>query len=55
MEVLVNRFFYRGGLVFFKGFLKKSCRVTWCFCGEIVVKCVVEMVIWMAFSGGRKM
>jgi hypothetical protein len=28
---------------------------TWCFGGENVVECVVDVVFWMVSFGGRKM
>jgi len=32
-------------LLFFQGFLRKKGATTWCFDGEFVVECVVNMVI----------
>ena len=36
--------FELGGGAFLQGVLKKSWRRTWCFCGEVVVECVVNVV-----------
>jgi hypothetical protein len=33
-----------GGGAFLLGFLRKGACRTWCFCGEVVVKCVVKLV-----------
>jgi hypothetical protein len=38
-------FFYRaGGRAFLQGFLEKSRCGEWCFDGEVVVECVVNVV-----------
>jgi hypothetical protein len=47
-----------GGVVkcrFCRGFLKKCGVWTWCFGGENVVGCVVDVVFWMVTFEGRKM
>jgi hypothetical protein len=31
---------------FLQGFLRKVVRKTWCFGGEFVVDCVVNVVVW---------
>jgi hypothetical protein len=41
----VQIFFGRGGLAFFLGVLAKTGAKTWCFGGEFVVVCVVNMVL----------
>src|ERR1700677_4450772 len=33
-------------LSFFRGVFRKSGRLLWCFCGEVVVECVVDVVGW---------
>jgi hypothetical protein len=38
------QFFVAGGEAFLQGFLEKSWCGTWCFCGEVVVGCVVNVV-----------
>jgi hypothetical protein len=37
-------FFRRGGRVFLQGVLRNCGIFSWCFCGEFVVECVVNMV-----------
>ena len=41
-------------LVFFEGGLRKCGRKRWCFCGEVVVDCVVNVVRLTAVSQGKK-
>jgi hypothetical protein len=47
-------FLGRGGLWFLQGFLRKVVCKTWCFGGEFVVNCVVEVVVWMHGFRRRK-
>jgi len=35
-------FFVRGGGAFFQGVFAKQGVLLWCFCGEVVVDCVVN-------------
>jgi hypothetical protein len=37
-------FFFCGGMVFLLGVLGKCGVLLWCFCGEFVVECVVNVV-----------
>jgi hypothetical protein len=37
-------FFFCGGVVILLGFLRKCVFLAWCFCGEFVVECVVNVV-----------
>jgi hypothetical protein len=39
-----------GKLAFFQGFFEKSGVKTWCFSGQFVVQCVVNVVFWMVCS-----
>jgi hypothetical protein len=43
--VLRADFFLRGELVFLQGYFEKTRGFLWCFCGENVVVCVVNVVI----------
>jgi hypothetical protein len=52
---------WRGGLkapvllvVYFEGGFGKCGAQRWCFCGEVVVDCAVNVVSWMVVFGGRK-
>jgi hypothetical protein len=38
-------FFVRGKTWFLQGILRKSVGLVWCFCGEIVVNCVANVVL----------
>jgi hypothetical protein len=38
-------FFGCGVLVFLLGFLRKTAVLVWCFCGEFVVECMVNVVV----------
>jgi hypothetical protein len=40
----VDDFFWCGGEAFFLGFFQKSASFAWCFGGEDVVFCVVDVV-----------
>jgi hypothetical protein len=37
-------FFWCGGFVVFAGIFAKKAFLLWCFCGEFVVECVVNVV-----------
>jgi hypothetical protein len=41
-------FFVRGGRAFFQGVFAKIGVLVWCFCGEVVVDCVVNRGALMA-------
>ena len=39
---------------FLLGVFAKSAYLVWCFCGEVVVKCVVKLVSSRPFFGAEK-
>jgi len=41
-------------LAFLLGVLAKRLVLVWCFCGVIVVICVVDVVFWQSLFGGLK-
>jgi hypothetical protein len=47
-------FFGVVGLWFLQGFFAKKVVLTWCFCGEFVVECVVNVVEKQRVFAGRK-
>jgi len=53
-ELLLRIFFIRGERAFLQGVLQKSGCRTWFFDGNCVVKCVVNVVIFMVISRRRK-
>jgi hypothetical protein len=46
---------WRGGCPFLLGVLAKTGDKTWCFCGEFVVDCVVNVVLLRTVFCGRRM
>ena len=47
-----RRFLLCGGMVFLLGVLRKCGGWLWCFCGEVVVECVVNVVNCRTLFGG---
>ena len=39
---------------FLRGVLADGGRLLWCFCGEVVVECVVDVVSWWSLFESEK-